>query len=489
MDGLACLDQLRARHPAVKVVMLSASSNPELVVWLPARCVGLRDQDGQPGDLPPTLRQALEGNVHTAVGGEEGERASAKALGLTERELTILASRPWTLERRDREGVLGRAADGEVPSHEHLSQAGREEPHRGDADPYQHGLVESPIYADESGMTSTVSPVGSDPSSGGTTPQHAPSVDLPRRGRIRRIAEEEHILVILLAGFGLIFLFVFPPALIVNDSWLNLMAGREVVENGLPSVETLTIYGLGSTWTNQRWGAQSLMYGVYSLGGFALLSILACVSVVGAFSLAAAASRSLGAGPRAFWVTFLPVLVAAPWAWSIRAQMLTLPLYTALVWLLASQRERRRGASGWRFRSSSSGPTSTEVVALGALLVVLLGTYRAHPDARSELASKRVPDRSCTARSASHAVQPRHDRALLPPHARRPAFRRVMSRSGIGRHPGPDRLLLRARSPRARHLLARSQEVDDVRHCSARDDVRGRRKRDTRESCGSPSPA
>ena len=86
-------------------------------------------------------------------------------------------------------------------------------------------------------MTSTVSPVGSDPSSSGATPQHAPSVDLPRRGRIRRIAEEEHILVILLAGFGLIFLFVFPPALIVNDSWLNLMAGREVVENGLPSVD------------------------------------------------------------------------------------------------------------------------------------------------------------------------------------------------------------------------------------------------------------
>ena len=36
-----------------------------------------------PDDLPATLRQALEGNVHTAIGGEETERASAKALGLT----------------------------------------------------------------------------------------------------------------------------------------------------------------------------------------------------------------------------------------------------------------------------------------------------------------------------------------------------------------------------------------------------------------------
>ena len=55
-----------------------------------------------------------------------------------------------------------------------------------------------------------------------------------RKGRLRRIAEEEYILVVLLAGFGLIFLLIFPPALVVNDSWLNLMAGREVVENGLP---------------------------------------------------------------------------------------------------------------------------------------------------------------------------------------------------------------------------------------------------------------
>ena len=84
-------------------------------------------------------------------------------------------------------------------------------------------------------MTSTVSPVGSDPSG------HDPLSDIEsdpstvRKGRLRRIAEEEYILVVLLAGFGLIFLLIFPPALVVNDSWLNLVAGREVIENGLPS--------------------------------------------------------------------------------------------------------------------------------------------------------------------------------------------------------------------------------------------------------------
>jgi hypothetical protein len=222
-------------------------------------------------------------------------------------------------------------------------------------------------------MTSTVSPVGSDP----TSPARAPTPDpVPiRRGRFRRIVEEEYILFVLLAGFGLIFLLIFPPALIVNDSWLNLATGREVVHHGLPSHDELTVYGLGATWTDQQWLAQVFMYAVYSLGGFALLSIATCASVVGAFSIAAAAARSLGAGARAFWVMFLPVLVAAPWAWSIRAQMLALPLYTALLWLLASEARAPSRRVWLAFPLLVVWANIHGSVALGALLVVLLGAY------------------------------------------------------------------------------------------------------------------
>jgi hypothetical protein len=191
----------------------------------------------------------------------------------------------------------------------------------------------------------------------------------------RRIAEEEYILVVLLAGFGLIFLLIFPPALVVNDSWLNLTTGREVVENGLPSHDELTVYGLGATWTDQQWLAQVFMYGVYSLGGFALLSIATCASVVGALSIAAAAARSLGAGARAFWVMFLPVLVAAPWAWSIRAQMLALPLYTGLLWLLATQARHPTRRVWLAIPLLLVWANIHGSVALGALLVALLGTY------------------------------------------------------------------------------------------------------------------
>ena len=70
MDGLACLDQIRVRHPAVKVVMLSASSNPELVeAALRRGASAYVFKTVNPDDLPATLRQALVGNVHTAIGG------------------------------------------------------------------------------------------------------------------------------------------------------------------------------------------------------------------------------------------------------------------------------------------------------------------------------------------------------------------------------------------------------------------------------------
>ena len=137
---------------------------------------------------------------------------------------------------------------------------------------------------------------------------------------------------------------------------------------------TLTVYGLGSRWTDQQWLAQVFMYGVYSLGGFALLSIATCASVVGAFSIAAAAARSLGAGARAFWVMFLPVLVAAPWAWSIRAQISPSAVHSTPL----APRERGARAHATRLAGVPLLVLWANIhgsVALGALLVMLLGAY------------------------------------------------------------------------------------------------------------------
>jgi hypothetical protein len=160
------------------------------------------------------------------------------------------------------------------------------------------------------------------------------------RDRIRRIAEEEFLLVVLLAAFAIVFLTVFPPTLLVADSWLTLVAGREVVEHGIPTQDELTLLGLDRNWTNQQWGAQLLAYGSYALGGYSLLAVLTAAFAVGAFAIAAMGARSLGAGPRAIVLLFFPVLLAAPWTFTIRAQVFVLPLYAALVWLLASEARR-----------------------------------------------------------------------------------------------------------------------------------------------------
>ena len=151
MDGLACLDEIKRRHPDVKVVMLSASASPDLVeAALRRGAAAYIVKTVNPDDLPATLRQALEGNVHTAVGIDESERASAKAIGLTERELTIL-------------GALARGLSNDEIAKEfwvapqtvkfHLTNIYRKlgVKNRTEATrlAYQHGLVESPLYADE----------------------------------------------------------------------------------------------------------------------------------------------------------------------------------------------------------------------------------------------------------------------------------------------------------------------------------------------------
>ncbi|HEY4620073.1 MAG TPA: response regulator transcription factor [Gaiellaceae bacterium] len=151
MDGLACLDEIRRRYPEIKVVMLSASTSGDLIeaaLRRGASAYVVKSVD--PEDLPATLRQALEGNVHTAVGLEDTERSGAKALGLTQREVTIL-------------GALARGLSNDEIAKEfwvapqtvkfHLTNIYRKlgVKNRTEATrlAYQHGFVESPIYADE----------------------------------------------------------------------------------------------------------------------------------------------------------------------------------------------------------------------------------------------------------------------------------------------------------------------------------------------------
>ena len=92
MNGLACLDAIRKRYPEVKVVVLSAFSDPEHIQAAFQRgATAYIVKSVNPVDLPSALRQALEETVYQGVRvfGDMG-RSDGDGLGLTERELSML---------------------------------------------------------------------------------------------------------------------------------------------------------------------------------------------------------------------------------------------------------------------------------------------------------------------------------------------------------------------------------------------------------------
>lgn len=92
IDGLGCLDRIRARYPRAKVVVLSVSTDPEQVqaAFKHGAC-GYVIKSIDSVDLPSAIRQAVDGTAYHALGLPAlNEESVAKAAGLTERELTIM---------------------------------------------------------------------------------------------------------------------------------------------------------------------------------------------------------------------------------------------------------------------------------------------------------------------------------------------------------------------------------------------------------------
>ncbi len=148
------------------------------------------------------------------------------------------------------------------------------------------------------------------------------------------ILETSPFPIFLVSLVGIVLLTVFGPSLVVGDTWLTLMAGREIVDHGLPDVEHITLLGEGSTWTDQQWLAQLVFYGAHELAGMRLVVVLDVALVLLALGLAAGAARSAGASSRSTFLIGLLAILAGPWGWTIRAQSAALPLFAGLLWLL-----------------------------------------------------------------------------------------------------------------------------------------------------------
>jgi DNA-binding NarL/FixJ family response regulator len=92
MDGLTALDFIRKRHPAVKVVLISASHEQEDIQNALRRGAdGYLVKSINPSDIPAALRQAYQGTAFYALGPpESAEEHLSRNAGLTEREIDVL---------------------------------------------------------------------------------------------------------------------------------------------------------------------------------------------------------------------------------------------------------------------------------------------------------------------------------------------------------------------------------------------------------------
>jgi len=92
IDGLGCLQRLRARHPDVKVVMCSMAADPDKIqsAFKHGAC-GYILKTIDPTDLGSAIRQAVEGTAYHALGlPAMNDQTVASAAGLTNRELDIV---------------------------------------------------------------------------------------------------------------------------------------------------------------------------------------------------------------------------------------------------------------------------------------------------------------------------------------------------------------------------------------------------------------
>ena len=180
-----------------------------------------------------------------------------------------------------------------------------------------------------------------------------------------------------LLGVGLLTLMAgllaFLPHAFSVDSWLALTAGREVWQSGLPHHETLTALSYGVPWIDEQWLSQLLSYGVYLVGGLALLGLVNVALLSAAVTGCVVGARRLGASAASVLLVLPVSLAIVAYSWEVRTQNLALPLFVATTYLLASDSRHPSRRVYWCLPMLVLWANLHGTVALGAALVALRG--------------------------------------------------------------------------------------------------------------------
>jgi hypothetical protein len=158
------------------------------------------------------------------------------------------------------------------------------------------------------------------------------------RTQLAGLLERNGTLIFLLCGGALIMLMRLPTG-VAQDGWMALVSGREIVQHGLPSHDTLTVWSHGRSWTDQQWLAQLTLYAVDRLGGIRLLMLLNAALNIGTFAAAAVLARRRASALSVTWIGVLALFAYMPDAIVMRPQSFAYPLFVVvLALLLADER-------------------------------------------------------------------------------------------------------------------------------------------------------
>ncbi|HWC42278.1 MAG TPA: hypothetical protein VHK02_09860, partial [Actinomycetota bacterium] len=149
-------------------------------------------------------------------------------------------------------------------------------------------------------------------------------------------------LVVVLGAIGVMELAQLPGAV---DLAYHLKVGQLMVaEHAVPRTDVLAWTTAGRPWLDQNWGAQLVLYGIWRLGGFPLLTITSAALTVATWALVAAACRRRTANLRLIAGTVLAGYAVSAAAFSVRPQLFSLLLFAAELYLLEVARTRPRVA-------------------------------------------------------------------------------------------------------------------------------------------------
>jgi hypothetical protein len=178
-------------------------------------------------------------------------------------------------------------------------------------------------------------------------------------------------LLVVLAGAFAVFWSLATPLFVQADSWLTLLAGREIAASGLPREDTLAVMTAGRPWIDQQWLAHLGFYWLAALGGWKLVLLASVAALLAPLSIALVLARKRGGSIRSI---ALVAILCIPYITSfVRTQLWSHVLFVVLLALLAAESRRPSKRVLAAFPLLALWANLHGAVLVGAGLVALLG--------------------------------------------------------------------------------------------------------------------